>query len=129
MNTVNLIGRLARDTELRYTQSQHAVCRFTVAVDRAFKVDGQPTADFITCVAWNKTGEAINKYFEKGNRIGITGRLQVNSWQDTDGKNRYVTEVIVDSFDFCESKNKTQTTTNDHVEYFNLDSNNDDVPF
>ncbi|MBO4325702.1 MAG: single-stranded DNA-binding protein [Clostridia bacterium] len=104
MNKVILIGRLARDPELRYTASNTAVCQFTVAVDRRFKSDNQPQADFIPVVAWRQTAEFVAKYFSKGNRIAITGQIQVRSWDDTEGKKRYATEVIADDVEFVESK-------------------------
>ncbi len=104
MNKVILIGRLARDPELKYTASNTAVCQFTIAVDRRFKSDNQPTADFIPVVAWRQTAEFIAKYFSKGSRIAITGQIQVRNWDDTEGKRHYATEVIVDEAEFVESK-------------------------
>ena len=104
MNKVILIGRLARDPELRYTASNTAVCQFTVAVDRRFKSDNQPTADFIPIVAWRQTAEFVAKYFSKGNRIAVTGQIQVRNWDDTEGKKHYATEVIADEVEFVESK-------------------------
>ena len=104
MNKVILIGRLAKDPETRYTQSGTAVATFTLAVDRRFKKDGQPSADFISCVAWNKLAEVIANNLVKGRKVGIEGRLQVRSYDAQDGSKRYVTEVIVDELDFCDSK-------------------------
>lgn len=104
MNKVILIGRLARDPELKYTAANIAVCQFTVAVDRRFKSDNQPTADFIPVVAWRQTAEFVSKYFSKGNRIAVTGQIQIRSWDDAEGKKRFATEVIADDVEFVESK-------------------------
>lgn len=105
MNKVILIGRLTKDPELRYTAGNNtAVCQFSVAVDRRFKSENQPTADFIPCVAWRQQAEFVSKYFTKGSRIAIVGSLQVRSYDDKDGQKRFVTEVIVDEVEFCESK-------------------------
>ncbi len=105
MNKVILMGRLARDPELRYTNSQIATCSFAVAVDRRYKSqDGTTQADFINCVAWRNTAEFISKYFTKGSRILVTGSIQTRTWEDNNGQKRYVTEVIVDEAEFCESK-------------------------
>lgn len=105
MNKVILVGRLTKDPELRYTAGSNVpVVQTTVAVDRKYKSEGQPTADFIPIVAWRSTAEFINKYFTKGSRIGLTGSIQTRSYDDNEGKKRYVTEVIVDEVEFVESK-------------------------
>ncbi|MDO4300787.1 MAG: single-stranded DNA-binding protein [Clostridia bacterium] len=109
MNRVILLGRMARDPEVRYTQAAEplAVCRFSVAVDRPFsrnRQEGEPTADFINCVCFGKRGESIGQYFRKGNRIAVTGRLQVSNYTDQQGNKRYSTDVIVEDFEFVESK-------------------------
>lgn len=109
MNKVILLGRMARDPEVRFTQGNEpmAVCRFAVAVDRPYssrRTEGDATADFINCVCFGKRGESIGQYFRKGNRIAITGRLQVSNWQDNNGQKRYSTDVIVEDFEFCENK-------------------------
>lgn len=105
MNKVILIGRLTKDPEIRYTAGNNtAVCQFTVAVDRRFKSENQPTADFIPIVAWRQTAEFVSKYFTKGSRIALVGQIQTRSWDDTEGKKHYVTEVIADGVEFCESK-------------------------
>ena len=104
MNKVTLIGRLVRDPELRTTSSNISVCSFTVAVDRRFKSEGQPTADFIPCIAWRSTAEFINKYFKTGSKIAICGSIQTRNWDDKEGKRHYATEVIVDEAEFCEKK-------------------------
>jgi len=104
MNKVTLVGRMAKDPELKQTSTGKAVGSFTVAVDRRFKRDGQPTADFFNVVAWNKPAELISQYLHKGDRIALNGRLQTRSYQAKDGTNRYVTEVILEEFDFIGSK-------------------------
>ena len=104
MNKVILIGRLARDPELKYTASNTAVCQFTVAVDRRFKSENQPNADCIPVVAWRQTAEFVSKYFFKGSRIAVTGQIQIRSWDDAEGKKRFATEVIADDVEFVESK-------------------------
>jgi len=105
MNKVVLIGRLTKDPELRYTPSNNtSVCQFTVAVDRRFKSEGQPQADFIQIVAWRQTAEFVAKYFTKGSRIAITGSIQTRTWDDNSGNRRYITEVVADEVEFCESK-------------------------
>ena len=106
MNKVVLIGRLTKDPELRYTPSNNtAVCQFTIAVDRRFKsADGQSQADFIQIVAWRQTAEFVSKYFTKGSRIAITGSIQTRTWDDNNGARHYVTEVVADDVEFCESR-------------------------
>lgn len=109
MNKVILIGRLTKDPELRYTTSNTAVCQFSIAVDRKYKSEGQPTADFINIVAWRSTAEFVSKYFNKGSRIAIVGQIQTRNYDDKDGKKVYVTEVIADEVEFCESKGNSST--------------------
>ena len=105
MNKVILVGRLARDPELRATSSGVPVCSFSVACDRRFVKQGEERkADFINCIAWRQTGESIAKYFAKGHRIALEGTLQTRSWTDNEGKNRYAMEVVVDQWEFAQSK-------------------------
>ena len=107
MNKVVLVGRLARDPELRTTQSGTAVVTFTVACDRRFTRQGEERqADFINCVAWNKTAEFVSRYFTKGMRIALDGRIQTRSYDDQSGNKRYVTEVIAEDVEFAQSKNE-----------------------
>lgn len=143
MNIVALIGRLTRDPELRYTPSNIAVCKFTLAVDRKFKSEGQPTADFINCTAWRHTAEFVSKYFEKGVRIGVSGSITTNVWEDEEGNKRYSTEVLVNSVDFADGKNSgtgaiqgsfysqaaKEETTASGEQFFVLDDNDGDIPF
>lgn len=104
MNKVELIGRLTKDPEIRMTANQVAFCNFTLAVDRSFKdANGQRQADFINCVAWRQTATFIQKYFRKGNRLGVIGSIQTRNYEDENGKH-YITEVIVDEAEFVESQ-------------------------
>ncbi|MDE6989557.1 MAG: single-stranded DNA-binding protein [Lachnospiraceae bacterium] len=111
MNKVILMGRLTRDPEVRYTQgeNQMAIARYTLAVDRRFSRGGgnndENTADFIPCVAFNKAGEFAERYFRKGTKIAVSGRIQTGSYTNKDGVKVYTTEVIVDDQEFAESKN------------------------
>lgn len=106
MNKVILMGRLTREPEVRYSQGAEplAVARYTLAVNRRFKRKDEPEADFIPCVAFGKSGEFAEKYFRKGQMVAVTGRLQVRSWEDKEGKKRWTTEVIIEEQHFAESK-------------------------
>lgn len=109
MNKVILMGRLTRDPDVRYTQrnsSQEQTCiaRYTLAVDRRFKRDGEQSADFIGCVAFGRDAEFAEKYFRKGTKIIITGRIQTGSYTNGDGKKVYTTDIIVEEQEFAESK-------------------------
>ncbi len=105
MNKVILMGRLTRDPELRTTQNNTTLCQFTVAVDRRFKsASGERQADFINCTAWRQTADFIGRYFTKGARIAVVGSIQTSSWDDSEGKRQYKTEVVVDEAYFTESK-------------------------
>ncbi len=98
MNKVILMGRLVKEPEVRYSQGSEplAIARYTLAVNRRFKRQGEPEADFINCVAFGKTGEFAEKYFKKGQMVSVVGRLQVRSWEDNEGKKRWSTDVIVE---------------------------------
>lgn len=106
MNKVILMGRLTRDPEVKYTQSGEpmAVARYTLAVNRRMKRNGEQEADFIGCVAFGKAGEFAEKYFRKGQQVGVIGRIQVRSWEDKEGRKRWTTEVIVEEQYFAESR-------------------------
>ena len=106
MNKVILLGRLTKDPEIRYSQSAEPVCvsRFTVAVDRRFKKDGEPDADFINCVAFRRTAEFMERYIKKGMMVSICGGLSVRSFEDNTGQRRWVTEVTADEVNFAESR-------------------------
>lgn len=105
MNKAMIIGRLTRDPELKYTQNGAPVCSFAIAHNYVYTKDGEKidVVSFFNCVAWNKTGEIINTYFKKGQRIGVTGRLLQRRWQDQDGNSRQAVDIVVDEFDFIES--------------------------
>lgn len=104
MNKVMLIGRLTADPEVKTTSNSTQVCKFSIAVDRRFKdANGNKQTDFISCVAWKQTAEFIGKYFHKGNRMALVGNIQTRTYEK-DGQKVYVTEVIVDEVEFCDSK-------------------------
>lgn len=119
MNNVNILGRLTRDVDLRMTTSNLAVGRFNVAVDRKLSKEkrmeaesnNQPTADFISCIAFGRTAENIATYFKKGQRIAVSGHIQTGSYEK-DGQRIYTTDVVVDSFDFVESNSSSNTNNN-----------------
>ena len=107
------VGRLTKEPEVKMTQNQTPFCNFTVAVDRRFKdANGERQADFINCVAWRQTAEFIQKYFRKGNKIGVCGSIQTRSYQDEDGTKHFITEVLVDEVEFVESASKTEQASN-----------------
>ena len=108
LNHIVIMGRLTRDPELRYTQSQTPVVSFTVAVDRDFggRDDSEKQTDFIDCVAWRSTAEFVNKYFRKGSMVVVSGRLQIRDWQDRDGNKRRSAEIVADNVYFGESRRR-----------------------
>lgn len=107
MNKVIMMGRLTRDPEVRYGQGANstAVGRFSIAVDRRFKRDGQPDADFFNCTAFGKTAEFVEKYLKKGTKVVLSGSLQNDNYTDKNGVQRYDVRIIVDDLEFAESKN------------------------
>lgn len=133
MNNVSLIGRMTRDPELIYTQSGMAVASFNLAVNRKFKnQDGNYEADFINCVIWNKSAETLSNHCKKGHRIGVVGRIQTRNYDNPQGQKVYVTEVIVESFDFLEKKDQVSQSNNGGINQFGgqpveFDENN--LPF
>ena len=104
INSVNLTGRFTRDPDVRYTDGGTSIARFTLAVDRRFKRDGEQTADFINCVAFGKTAEFIEKYFRQGMKLELTGRIQTGSYTNKDGAKVYTTDVIAEQVGFGESR-------------------------
>ena len=106
MNKVILMGRLTKDPEVRYTHSGEpmAIARYTLAVNKRFKKQGEADADFIPCVAFGKNGEFAEKYLKKGMLIAAVGRIQVRNWEDNEGKKRITTEIVVEEHYFAESK-------------------------
>ena len=113
MNKVILMGRLTRDPEVRYSQgaTATAIARFSIAVDRRFKRDGEPDADFINCVAFGRTGEFIERYGHKGTKFVVEGRIQTGSYTNRDGVKVYTTEVVVEEQEFAEGKNASSANT------------------
>lgn len=107
MNKVILMGRLTRDPEVKYTQGENtmAIARYTLAVDRRFKRDGEAAADFISCVAFGRQAEFAEKYLRQGIRIVVTGRIQTGSYTNRDGNKVYTADVVVEEQEFAESKN------------------------
>ena len=110
MNKVILMGRMTRDPAVRYTQGEKptAVARYTLAVNRQFKRQGEQDADFINCIAFGKAAEFAEKYFRQGIRIVVSGRIQTGSYTNRDGVKTYTTDVVVDEQEFAESKSKEQ---------------------
>ena len=136
MNRGVLVGRITRDPELRYTQSNIAVVSFTIAINRQFlNAQGEQEADFIYCVVWRKQAENLAKFVRKGAQLGVDGRLQSRTYQTQTGETRYVTEVVADSIQFLEPKGQTSTEYQPEVEENPFDDENidvasdDDLPF
>lgn len=132
MNKVIISGRLTRDPDTRYSQSTDpiAITRISVAVNRRFKKDGEPDADFINCISFGKTAEFISKYFQKGKMIGIVGNIRSNSWTDQSGQKRYSTDVYIEEVEFLESKAASESNANnfdysssDNMQNLNTNSN------
>ncbi|MGB4985265.1 MAG: single-stranded DNA-binding protein [Erysipelotrichaceae bacterium] len=111
MNKVILLGRLTRDIELRKTPNQATVGNFSIAVNKRM-ANGENGADFINCVVWNKTAEIMSQYLAKGSQVAIVGRLSTRNYEDQTGKKVYITEVIVDEFDFCGAKSGNASSNN-----------------
>ena len=142
MNKVVLMGRLTRDPEVRYTQTNNTlVASFSLAVNRRFARQGEERqADFINVVAWSKTGEFCSKYFKKGQQVGVIGRIQTRNWDDDQGQKHYVTEVVAEEAYFADSKRDGEVSTGDFENTFgaNIAGNSefqvtsgsdDDLPF
>lgn len=115
MNKTVLMGRLTADPQVRYSQGDNAtaVARYTLAVNRKFKKDGEPTADFIPCVVFGRSAEFAERYFRKGMQVAISGRIQTGSYTNKDGVKVYTTEVIVEEQEFAESKAASQQNGSD----------------
>ena len=114
MNKTVLMGRLTADPQVRYSQGDNAtaVARYTLAVNRKFKKDGEPTADFISCVVFGRSAEFTEKYFRKGMQVAISGRIQTGSYTNKDGNKVYTTDVVVEEQEFAESKAASQQNQN-----------------
>lgn len=135
MNKVILMGRLTRDPEIRYSQGNQstAIARYTLAVDRRFKREGEPNADFINCIAFGKLGEFAERYLQKGTKIAIIGRIQTGSYTNKDGVKVYTTDVVVEEQEFAESKNGSNNSapkTNTGDGFMNIpDGIDEELPF
>lgn len=117
MNKVILIGRLARDVELRATSTNKSVASFTMAVNRPYNPNiKQQETDFINCISWGKQAENLHKYCQKGSQIAIEGRIQTRNYTDRDGSRKYVTEVLCDNITFLGSKKEDKTPGDEVVE-------------
>lgn len=110
MNICIMMGRPTKDPEIHYTQDGKPIARFTLAVDRRFKREGQPDADFHTCICFGRTAEFVEKYIQKGTKILVTGALQDNNYQGRDGQTVYSKQIVCDSIEFAESKAASQGT-------------------
>lgn len=130
MNNVSLVGRLVRDPEVRYGQNESvSVAKFSLAVERKWKRDGEPTVDFINCTVFGKSAEFTEKYFRKGMRVAITGRIQTGSYKNKDGQTVFTTEIIVESQEIAQSKsesNESSTVSNSEAGKSPYGSSGDD---
>lgn len=140
MNKCVLMGRLTRDVDVRYTQTNNTmVANFSLAINRRFVKEGEERqADFINIVSFGKTAEFISKYFKKGQQVGVIGRIQTRTWDDEQGQKRYVTEVVAEEVYFADSKRDgvpnemSEATATDITNTFgiqNTTTNSDDLPF
>jgi len=139
MNKVVLVGRLTRDPDVRYTGEGNsmAVARYTLAVDRRFKREGEPTADFINCVAFGKSAEFVDKYLHKGTKMVVSGRIQTGSYTNKDNQKVYTTDVIIEEQEFAESKSASAgsagnaTSQSGDNSFMNVpdDLGSDELPF
>ena len=128
INRVVLVGRLTKSPELRKTQNGTSVCKFTLAVNRRVTGQGQPDADFISCVAWNKTADLMLQYLSKGSLIGIEGRLQTGRFTNNNGETIYTCDVMVDSLQFLDPK-KSDDQSNDNQETREMTSSDGGYPW
>jgi single-strand DNA-binding protein len=136
MNKICLVGRLTKNIEIRYTTTNIAVANFTLAVNRTFKnKDGNYEADFINCIAFKNGAEYLSKYARKGDRVAVSGSVQVRNYDAQDGSKRYVTEVITDNTEVLSDKKEPQES-NQSVEQVSYEEesrtvtlNDDDLPF
>ena len=138
INKVIIMGRMTKEADIKYTQGEKPMCiaRYTLAVDRRFKKQGEKTADFIPCVAFGKTAEFVEKYCHKGTKLAIVGRITTGSYTNKDGQKVYTTEVTVEEQEFAESKaassqNQQSATTGGNInDYVNsVPSLDEELPF
>lgn len=127
LNKVALVGRLTKDPEVRYTANNNtAVAKFTLAVNRTYKREGQPEADFLSIVVWGKQAENAGKYIGKGRLVAVSGRIETRSWDDSEGKKRYTTEIVADGVDYLDKgTNNGESNNND---FYPVDGKHD-LPF
>lgn len=129
------MGRLTRDPEVRYSQGANpiAVARYTLAIDRRFKKEGEQEADFISCIAFGKAGEFAEKYFRKGMKVAVEGRIQTGSYTNKDGQKVYTTDVVIEGQEFAESKASTGSNATPQVDengFMNIpDDIGEELPF
>ena len=117
MNSVNIIGRVTKDLDLKYTPSGVPMLRFTVAVNRGRKTEGQPEADFINCVAFNKNAENMANYQKKGSQVAVTGSIQTGSYENQQGQRVYTTDILVDRVQFLDKREDNQQQANQQQGY------------
>ena len=132
LNHISLMGRLTRDPELRYTQSQTPVASFTLACDRDFRdKDGERPTDFIPVTAWRQTAEFVDRYFRKGDMMAVSGRLQLREWTDKDGNRRTVAEVLAESVYFGGAKREDTGPAGSPVDvgFHDIGDEDGDLPF
>lgn len=134
MNKTLLIGRATKDPDIRYTQNEQpmTIARFNLAVDRRFKKDGEQSADFISCVAFGKTAEFIEKYVFKGTKIAVEGRIQTGSYTNNDGNKVYTTDVVVEQVEFAGAKTDSKSAAKEsNDDFMNVADGLDDegLPF
>lgn len=134
LNKVVLIGRLTKDVDLKFLPgSGVAVANFSIAVDRSFKKEGQQDVDFIPITVWNKQAESASKYIHKGSLVGISGRLQISSYEAKDGAKRYRTDVVADEVQFLDSKGDSNSQSPSESKNTDEESTStvedDDIPF
>jgi single-strand DNA-binding protein len=130
INKVALVGRLTKDPEIRYTSNnQTAVAKFTIAVNRTFKQEGQPDADFLPIVVFGKPAENCGKYIGKGRLVAVSGRIQTRSWDDNEGKRHFATEIIADEVHFLDKGEAKQDGNKENKQDFYPAEEEDDLPF
>jgi len=130
MNLVIQMGRFTKDPDIRYTQDGKVIARGNLAVNRRFKQDGQPDADFFTVVAFGKTADFISKYFKQGMKAVITGELRNNNYTDKDGVKHYNNEILINNIEFAESKRAGESNNTDDTGFINIPEGIDEeLPF
>lgn len=126
INKCVLVGRLTKDPDVRTTQSGTKVGNFTIAVNRNYKQEGKPTADFIPIVVWSKTADFVGNYFKKGMKVIVSGRIENEIWVDDSENKHQVTKIIADEVDFADAKRESNDIKNDD---FSTEDSEDELPF